>query len=57
MHTFQTLVDHITTQNNNNKLCTGSLTSDGLLGYLADVHRDGCGDASEAGAGNQTRHV
>jgi len=38
-------------------LCTRSLTSDGLLGYLADVHRNGGCDAAEAGAGDQTRHV
>jgi hypothetical protein len=38
------------------KLCT-SLTSDGALGYLADVHRDGGGDAADNGTSNQTCHV
>jgi len=38
-------------------MCTRSLTSDGLLGYLADVHRDGGGDSADNGAGNQTGHV
>jgi len=34
-----------------------SLTSDGALGYLTDVHRDSGGDAADDRAGNQTCHV
>jgi len=34
-----------------------ALTSDGALGYLADVHRDGGSDSADNSSGNQTGHV